>query len=57
MYRSIILELTKQKVPVLYDHTEQEWLVVRAYHDAMVENIRQREHTILYGAILPLDEG
>jgi hypothetical protein len=53
-HRSIILELTKEKMPVLFTHCE-DFLVLKDFHNAMRETIEKRGSTILYSAIIDLN--
>jgi hypothetical protein len=55
-HRSIILSLSKDKVPVLTTHVEQDWAVARDFHHAMRETLEREGRAILYCALIDLNE-
>jgi hypothetical protein len=56
-HRSIILSLSDKKVPSLITHVEDRWDVARDFHHAMRE-VREKEgDTILYCALINLEDG
>jgi hypothetical protein len=54
-HRSITLELTKEKEPILLTHCQDDFAIIRDFHQALRETIEKRGSTILYSAIIDLD--
>jgi len=54
-HRSITLELTKEKQPILFTHCEDDFGTLRGFHSALRDTIEKRGSTILYSSIIDLD--